>query len=173
MRRLAVAVVCLCLGRALVAQSPASMLTSLTQPQDYSLKRISSFDRTGANNDSRAIPPGETLVLMNEPGPGSISHIWITIATKEPYHLKKLVLRMYWDDEATPSVEPCCATASTAATASATCALSAGAPVTTAARVSTSRPSSASRGAMYATPARSLLLNAICVPCWPTKALPT
>src|SRR5437016_4402235 len=105
MRRLAVAVVCLCLGRALVAQSPASMLTSLTQPEDYSLKRISSLDRTGANNDSRAIPPGETLVLMNEPGPGSIRHIWITIATKEPYHLKKLVLRMYWDDEATPSVE--------------------------------------------------------------------
>jgi hypothetical protein len=81
------------------------MLWSLTQPQDYVLKRISSYDRTGANNDSRPIAPGATLVLMDEAGPGIISHIWITIATREPYHLKKLVLRMFWDNEATPSVE--------------------------------------------------------------------
>jgi hypothetical protein len=105
MRRLAVCVLCLCLGRALLAQSPGSMFSSLTRPQDYSLKRISSFDRSGANHDSREIAPGETLLLMNEQGPGSISHIWITIATREPHHLKKLVLRMYWDDESTPSVE--------------------------------------------------------------------
>jgi hypothetical protein len=38
-------------------------------------------------------------------GPGIIQHIWITIATNESYHLKKIVLRMYWDGEETPSVE--------------------------------------------------------------------
>jgi hypothetical protein len=105
MRKLAVAVAVLSLGVAAAAQSPASMLWSLTQPQDYVLKRISSFDRTGANADSRPIAPGDTLVLMDEAGPGAISHIWITIATREPYHLKKLVLRMFWDNEPTPSVE--------------------------------------------------------------------
>ncbi len=34
-----------------------------------------------------------------------ITHVWITIASDEHYHLKKLVLRMYWDGESTPSVE--------------------------------------------------------------------
>jgi hypothetical protein len=87
------------------AQMPDTMLSSLTRPQDYTLKRISSFDETGGNADSRAIAPGQTLVVADQAGPGMISHIWITIASPEPYHLKKLVLRMYWDDEATPSVE--------------------------------------------------------------------
>jgi hypothetical protein len=87
------------------AQTPATMLSALTQPQDYVLKRFSSFDRAGANADSRPIEPGGTLVLVDEAGPGMISHIWITIASREPHHLKKLVMRMYWDDEAAPSVE--------------------------------------------------------------------
>jgi hypothetical protein len=32
-------------------------------------------------------------------------HPWLTIASAEDGHLKKLVLRMYWDNEPTPSVE--------------------------------------------------------------------
>ncbi len=88
------------------AQSPAiSTLSSLTQPHDYVQKRISSYDRTGGNADFRQIAPGETLTLLDEAGPGTITHVWITIATDEQFHLKKLVLRMYWDGEATPSVE--------------------------------------------------------------------
>src|SRR6267142_2926279 len=87
------------------AQTPDTLLSSLTRPQDYVLKRISSFDDTGGNADRRQIPPGQTLVLADQAGPGTISHIWITIASGEPYHLKKLVLRMYWDDETSPSVE--------------------------------------------------------------------
>ena len=31
--------------------------------------------------------------------------MWVTMATGEAYHLKKVVLRMYWDGEAEPSVE--------------------------------------------------------------------
>jgi hypothetical protein len=93
------------LGCAAFAQTPATMLSALTQPQDYVLKRFSSFDRTGANHDSREIAPGETLVLLDSAGPGMISHIWITIAAREPHHLKKIVLRMFWDDEPAPSVE--------------------------------------------------------------------
>jgi hypothetical protein len=87
------------------AQLPDAMLSGLTRPQDYTLKRISSFDPSGGNGDARPIAAGQTLVLADQAGPGLISHIWITISSPERYHLKKLVLRMYWDDETTPSVE--------------------------------------------------------------------
>lgn len=81
------------------------MLSGLARPHEYTQKRVSSYDRTGGNADARPIPPGETLTLMDDAGPGVISHVWVTIASGEPYHLKKLVLRAYWDGEATPSIE--------------------------------------------------------------------
>jgi Protein of unknown function (DUF2961) len=87
-----------------LAQS-SDWLGALPRPHDYTLKRVSSYDRSGGNADFRPIPPGETLTLLDEPGPGTITHIWFTLAADESYHLKKLVLRMYWDDETTPSVE--------------------------------------------------------------------
>ncbi|HUZ04954.1 MAG TPA: glycoside hydrolase family 172 protein [Acidobacteriaceae bacterium] len=77
----------------------------LTQQQNYKLNRASSSDPTGANADSRPIAPGETFTVLDTAGPGMVSHIWFTIADDEPYHLKRIVLRMYWDDEKTPSVE--------------------------------------------------------------------
>jgi hypothetical protein len=80
-------------------------MARLTQVKDYVLKRASSYDRTGGNVDYRTLNPGETLTLMDEAGPGVISHVWITIASPEAHHLKKLVLRMYWDGETSPSVE--------------------------------------------------------------------
>lgn len=83
----------------------SDLMPSLTEPHDYILKRVSSYDRTGANADFRQIAPGETLTVLDEAGPGAITHIWITIASPEQSHLKKLVLRMYWDKEPTPSVE--------------------------------------------------------------------
>lgn len=76
-----------------------------TQPQDYILKRVSSFDRSGGNADYRKIPPSQTLTLLDVDGPATLSHIWFTLASDETYHLKKIVLRMYWDHETTPSVE--------------------------------------------------------------------
>jgi hypothetical protein len=90
------------------AQTPLGLsgwITSLSQPKDYVLKRISSWDRSGANADYRPLEPGQTLTLLDEKGPGEISHVWITINSSESYHLKKLVLRMYWDGESEPSVE--------------------------------------------------------------------
>src|SRR5271165_5206090 len=86
-------------------QVPTDLLSELTKPHDYVLKRISSYDRTGGNDDYRPLAPGETLTLLDEAGPGEISHAWITIASDERFHLKKMVLRMYWDGEASPSVE--------------------------------------------------------------------
>ena len=77
----------------------------LSRPGNYESRRASSYDRTGANADYRHLKAGETMDLFSEDGPGEIRHIWITMATPEAYHLKKIVLRMYWDGEAGPSVE--------------------------------------------------------------------
>lgn len=86
-------------------QARSDLLSDLTKPHEYVLKRISSYDRTGGNNDYRSLGPGEALTLLDEAGPGEISHIWITIASQERFHLKRIVLRMYWDGENSPSVE--------------------------------------------------------------------
>jgi hypothetical protein len=80
-------------------------LSNLSERRNYTQQRSSSFDRSGGNADFRAIPPGETLTLLDEDGPATITHIWFTLADQEAYHLKKIVLRMYWDSETTPSVE--------------------------------------------------------------------
>jgi hypothetical protein len=90
----------LCFG-----QSLSGWLGELPLAKDYTQKRVSSYDRTGANDDFRPIDPGQTLTLLDEKGPGEISHIWVTIASPEKYHLKKLVMRIYWDGENDPSVE--------------------------------------------------------------------
>jgi hypothetical protein len=99
-----VAVLCF-LPEALFAQSQFPLKTDLIQPQDYVLKRVSSYDRSGGNADFREIAPGETLTLMDVDGPGVLTHIWFTLWSQEEYHLKKLVFRIYWNHETAPSVE--------------------------------------------------------------------
>ena len=93
------------LSQPVLAQAQLSSEIDLTRPQDYVLKRVSSSDPTGANADFRQVDPGGILTLLDADGPGLLTHIWITVASPEPYHLKKLVLRIYWDNEAAPSVE--------------------------------------------------------------------
>ncbi|PYV49571.1 MAG: DUF2961 domain-containing protein, partial [Acidobacteria bacterium] len=93
------------MGEYLPAQIGPDQLSELTKPHDYVLKRSSSYDRTGGNADARPVPSRSTITVLDENGPGEISHIWFTIADREQFHLKKIVLRMYWDDEKTPSVE--------------------------------------------------------------------
>jgi hypothetical protein len=78
---------------------------ALAQLSDYESRRSSSFDQTGANSDYRELQPGETITIFDEAGPAEIRHIWITMDSGEAYHLKKIVLRMYWDGEAEASVE--------------------------------------------------------------------
>ncbi len=76
-----------------------------TQQQTYTLRRSSSRESTGANADARTVTPGQTLTVLDADGPGMISHIWFTLDDGEPYALKRIVLRMYWDGESSPSVE--------------------------------------------------------------------
>ena len=83
----------------------SAQLSGLISPHNYVQKRASSYDRTGGNDDFRKIAPGDTLTILDESGPAIITHIWIGLGSSERYHLKKLVLRMYWDDETSASVE--------------------------------------------------------------------
>jgi len=76
-----------------------------TMQQSYVLHRSSSRESTGANADYRTVTPGQTLTILDVDGPGRISHIWFTLNSPESYHLKRIVLRMYWDGETNPSVE--------------------------------------------------------------------
>lgn len=77
----------------------------LTQQQTYTPHRASSTDPSGANRDFRTVAPGATETVLDVDGPGTIAHIWFTIADNEPYNLKRIVLRMYWDGETDASVE--------------------------------------------------------------------
>jgi hypothetical protein len=67
--------------------------------------RASSWDRTGGNDDRLTIAPGATAVLAEIGEPGVVRHVWTTIACREADYLRRIVLRMFWDGEAEPSVE--------------------------------------------------------------------
>lgn len=84
---------------------PAGALSGLTVARDFLPGRVSSWDKRGRNGDAWPIEPGETKVLAEIDGPGVVSHIWFTIASPDNMYLRKLLLRMYWDGEKTPSVE--------------------------------------------------------------------
>ena len=80
-------------------------LRSLIYPREARTRRISSWDRTGKNRDFVLLEAGETAVLADIQGAGCISHIWMTINAEDPLYLRQVVLRMFWDGEASPSVE--------------------------------------------------------------------
>lgn len=80
-------------------------LPSYARAQNYRSLKQSSYDRTGGNHDSWPILPGATRELFASDGPGVITHIWFTIAAQSSNHLKEIVIRVYWDGNAKPSVE--------------------------------------------------------------------
>lgn len=80
-------------------------LPDYARAQNYQSLKQSSYDRTGGNSDRWPIKPGETLEIFQSAGPGVITHIWFTIAAASMNHLKEVVIRMYWDGNAKPSVE--------------------------------------------------------------------
>lgn len=84
------------------------LLSNLPAYKEFTVGRESSHDPTGGNADGRhdwPLQPGETRTMADIEGAGAITHIWITIASKDEKHLKHMVLRMYWDGEQHPSVE--------------------------------------------------------------------
>ena len=102
-------------------------LSSLTRIQNVRSRAINAENPTGAKGAGgtashkklgpsrkghaylRDIQPGAVETLAQIEGPGVINHIWITVANRtsegDVFVLRDLILRFYWDDEPTPSVE--------------------------------------------------------------------
>jgi len=78
---------------------------ALARLRHYKNLRSSSWDRTGGNADWVAVEPGQATTVLDAKGAGVVTHIWFTINSPDPMHLKNLVLRAWWDGEPTPSVE--------------------------------------------------------------------
>jgi len=88
----------------LIPAQDQDLLSKLGRQQNFTSKRISSYDRSGGNRDRLTIKPGKTAVLAEIKGPAAIHHIWVTISA-EPFYGRKIILRIYWDGEENPSVE--------------------------------------------------------------------
>jgi len=119
------------------ALARAGLLEDLAKPHDGRSRRATSTMRVGevrrgggelklnpkadpkgdleeaSNFDNFRVPPGQTHVLLDEKGPGVITHIWITFLGPEPQDWAKqgsanhqeMLLRMFWDDNPRPAVE--------------------------------------------------------------------
>ncbi|MBB5068533.1 glycoside hydrolase family 172 protein [Saccharopolyspora gloriosae] len=89
-----------------------SSLRDLPRLRQSKRGRVSSWDRTGGNTDNIRLQPGESRELARLTGPGAVTHIWCTVAVEDGPHraevegdyLRRLVLKITWDDAAHPSV---------------------------------------------------------------------
>ena len=92
----------------------AGPLGDIARLRDVVSGRLSSWDRSGRNDDYWVIPPGGTITIADLPGPGTITHLWLTQWSRhvlgvdwevpEPNLLRTLVLRITWDDQSTPAI---------------------------------------------------------------------
>ncbi|MBW2623255.1 MAG: DUF2961 domain-containing protein [Deltaproteobacteria bacterium] len=82
-----------------------SPLGELPRIRNVSSRRASSWDRTGGNQDFLQVKGGDKAILADIKGAGSINHIWCTSSSLEPDYLRRIVLRMKWDNEEGYSVE--------------------------------------------------------------------
>jgi D-arabinan exo alpha-(1,3)/(1,5)-arabinofuranosidase (non-reducing end) len=89
-----------------MAEPVVNPMDALTMRQDYEARRASSSSPDlDSNGDALPILPGKTLVLLDADGPGVITHFWNTIAAFDPFSGRSVVLRIYYDGNAEPSVQ--------------------------------------------------------------------
>jgi len=117
------------MGLLLIAPQLAAAgdLEDLAKPYEGRSMRATSSHRIGpdgkydphgeldpnSNWDNKNVPPGETKILMDEKGPGVITHIWMTFLGPEPHPWAKdgsanhqeMLLRIYYDGDERPGVE--------------------------------------------------------------------
>lgn len=90
--------------------APADM-ANICRERNTRRKRISSYDKSGGNDDRIYIKPSETQTFAQLEGCGLITHIWITVGNLdmpdefEEYNMRKVYLQFYWDGEENPSVQ--------------------------------------------------------------------
>jgi hypothetical protein len=115
----------------LVGAAEDDLLGSLARPREGRSRRATSTFRAGAdgnydpnapytsdelehsNRDNFRVAPGATHVLMDEDGPGVITHIWLTFLSPEPHawapdgsaNHQDMLLRITWDHRDKPGVE--------------------------------------------------------------------
>ncbi len=82
-----------------------SPLGELARVRQVTTRRISSYDRTGGNDDRIHVLPGQSAVLADIDGAGCINHMWCTLVSDQADALRRVVLRMRWDGETDYSVE--------------------------------------------------------------------
>src|SRR5687768_12120429 len=88
------------------AQQPGRSLDALVFPRSSRIAHYSSLDSLGRNDDFRRVAPGQTITLVDHTGAGIVRRWWITIAPRNSVALQRqVIVRCYWDDETTPSVE--------------------------------------------------------------------
>lgn len=58
--------------------------------------------QSGRVSQLLALDAGATFPFLELEGPGAITHIWMTIGDHDP---RNIIIRMFWDDETSPSVE--------------------------------------------------------------------
>jgi hypothetical protein len=80
-------------------------LWDLHPPANAKFYQVSSADTTGGNNDRINIMAGDSATIFEAEGPGYLSRIWFTVDSRDPHFLRRILIRMYWDDESDPSVE--------------------------------------------------------------------
>ena len=70
-------------------------------------ERVSGWNRNGNNQDNLILEPNEARTIFDVSGAGCIKHIFMAMMVPEEYPARKVVLRMWWDDERqdSPSVE--------------------------------------------------------------------
>jgi D-arabinan exo alpha-(1,3)/(1,5)-arabinofuranosidase (non-reducing end) len=67
--------------------------------------RSSSWDRSGGNRDFVVVEPGGTTSILDLAQPGTVRHIWVTTGCDDQHYLRKVILRGWWDDQASPCFE--------------------------------------------------------------------
>jgi hypothetical protein len=89
-------------GMAQVEAAPQSEVVKIGQPWEGPNACARDLGQKWKVRPCLTLPKNSTTTLMDIDGPGSIQHMWFTVDSKR---VRELVLRIYWDDETTPSVE--------------------------------------------------------------------
>jgi len=82
----------------------AQSLSVLTQPLEGRSMRATSGNPND-NSDAADFAKGETKTIALLEGPGKITHFWLVPSSQDIRYPRALVLRIYWDGAAAPSVE--------------------------------------------------------------------
>ncbi|MCX6244060.1 MAG: DUF2961 domain-containing protein [Bacteroidetes bacterium] len=78
---------------------------SLPNLKESKLIQVSTHDTTGGNQDMVTIPAGKEATIFDVSGPGIITRMWFQVNSSDPYYLRRVLLKIYWDNEDDPSVE--------------------------------------------------------------------